>query len=244
MISLDSNLSEIWSIINTPSPQSKNNDERIEFLTFQLQKLVDKIPTEDFVSLEPTVVPPKWLQAGLKRFCHLRVHHIKILSQIGTFGSIRDFISQPASAKSLLTSAVKSVDLHSEMVDAGETSPLLLPTAVKLLLSSLSIMLFTVSHRPEEYGPMCSKPFQTAINILHNLQNCVKDLDLKIWSTLEVLEKIAELARRHPLRHRRPCSIARKAPATTSIKELKENPLVKGTCLTSSPRQIQNCSVY
>ena len=114
MISLDSNLSEIWSIINTPSSQSKNNDERIEFLTFQLQKLVDKIPTEDFVPLEPTVIPPKWLQAGLKHFCHLRVHHIKILSQIGTFGSLRDFISQPSSAKSLLTSAVKSVDLHSK----------------------------------------------------------------------------------------------------------------------------------
>ncbi|KAJ6158301.1 hypothetical protein N7485_011127 [Penicillium canescens] len=191
MISLDSNLSEIWTLVNAPSSQTKNNAERIEFLTFQLQKLVDKIPTEDFVSPEPTVIPPAWLQTGLKHFCHLRVHHIRILTQIGAFGSLRDLISLPASAKSLLTAAAKSVDLHSRMADAGEISPFLLPTAVKLLLTSLSIMLFSVSHRPEEYGPMCSKPFQTAIIILHNLQNCVKDLDSKIFSTLEVLEKIA-----------------------------------------------------
>ena len=127
------------------------------------------------------------------------------------------------------------------MVDAGEISPLLLPTAVKLLLTSLSIMLFTVSHRPEEYGPMCSKPFQTAINILHNLQNCVKDLDLKIWSTLEVLEKIAGISEASHSKTLAP--VFNRKESTRNNVYIKENPFVKGPCLTSSRRQIQNCSV-
>lgn len=93
MISLDRNLSKTWTVVNAPSSQSKNNEERVEFHNFQLQKLVDKIPTGHFKSLEATVTPPPWLQAGLKKFCRLRVHHVKILTQISASGSIRDLIS-------------------------------------------------------------------------------------------------------------------------------------------------------
>lgn len=180
MISLDRNLSETWIIINAPSSQSKYNGERVEFLDFQLQKLVNNIPTEDFKTLEPTVVPPPWLRAGLKRFCRLRVHYIKILTHIGTSGSIRDLISQPKPARALVASAAESVDLYLEMMNAGEISPLVLPTAIKILLSSLSIMVFAVSHFPEEYGPFCSKPFHTAVNILSDVQSYIKDPVLNI----------------------------------------------------------------
>lgn len=196
MISLDRNLSETWTAVNAPSPQIKNNEERVEFLNFQLQKLVGKIPKEDFKNLEPTVTPPPWLQAGLKRFCHLRIHHIKLLTQISASGSIRDLISNPISTTTLITAAAKSVDLHLEMVNAGEISPLVLPTMVKLLLTSLSIMMFAVSHRPEEYGSRCSKPFQTAIHILSDVQSYVKDPNLNVWGTLHILEKVVEASRR------------------------------------------------
>ncbi|KAJ6142436.1 hypothetical protein N7471_001889 [Penicillium samsonianum] len=192
MISLDRNLSEIWTLVNAPASLSKNNEEQVEFLNFQLQKLIDKMPTEDFKSLEPTVVPPSWLQAGLKQFCRLRVHHIKILTHIGTSGSIRDLISDPKSTRTLVAVAAQSVDLHLEMVNTGEISPLVLPTAIKLLLSSLSIMLFAVSHCPEEYGSLYSKRFQAAIDILSDVQHTVKDPDLNILGTLEVMEKITE----------------------------------------------------
>ncbi|KAJ6105105.1 hypothetical protein N7523_010179 [Penicillium sp. IBT 18751x] len=192
MISLDRVLSDIWTLINTPSSQLKVNDERIEFLNFQLQKLIDNMPTEDFKSLEPTVDPPPCLQAGLKRFCRLRVHHIKILTRIGTSGSIKDLISQPKSAGALVPLAVQSVDLHVEMANAGGISPLLLPTAIKLLLSSLSITLLGVSHCPEEHGLMCSKPLHTAIGILSDVKSYVKDPDLNISGMLAALAKVAE----------------------------------------------------
>ena len=192
MISLDRILSEIWTLINAPSSQSNNIKEQIEFLEFQLQKLIDKVPREDFRALEPTVVPPPLLQAGLKRFYWLRVHHIRILTRVGTSGSIRDSISNPESTKALVAAAAQSVDLHMQMVNAGEISPLLLPTAIKLLLISLSVMLFAVSHFPEDYGSLYSKHFQAAIDILSDVQAVIKDPDLNIPGTLEVLEKIAE----------------------------------------------------
>lgn len=199
MISLDRNLSETWTVVNALSAQSKNNEERVEFLNFQLQKLVDKIPTGDLKALEPTIAPPPWLQAGLKRFCHLRVHHIKILTQISASSSIRGLISNPASANNLVSAAAKSVDLHLELVNSGDISPLMLPTTIKLLLSSLSIMMFAVSHCPEEYGSLCSKPFQTAIHILSDVQSYLIDPDLNIWRTLHVLEKVVETSQRsHP----------------------------------------------
>jgi hypothetical protein len=196
MISLDRNLSETWTIVNIPSSQPKNNEERVEFLNFQLQKLVDKIPAEDFKSLEPTITPPPWLQAGLKKFCLLRVHHIKIFTQISASGSIRNLISNTTSTNTLVTAAAKSIDLHMEMVDAGEISPLMLPTMLKLLLSSLSIMMFAVSHCPDEYGPLCSKHFETAVQILSDAQSYVKDPDMTIWGTLRVLEKVVETSQR------------------------------------------------
>ncbi|KAJ5213038.1 hypothetical protein N7449_000207 [Penicillium cf. viridicatum] len=196
MITLDRNLSEIWTIVNSPSSQSKNHEERVEFLNFQLQKLVDKIPTGDFKSLEPTVAPPSWLQAGLNRFCRLRVHHIKILTQISASGSIRDLISNPTSTNNLVTAAAKSVDLHFEMVNAREISPLVLPIMIKLLLTSLSIMMFAVSRYPDEYGSLCSKPFETAIHILSDAQNYVKDPDMNILDTLRVLENVVETSQR------------------------------------------------
>ncbi|KAJ5422538.1 hypothetical protein N7491_010983 [Penicillium cf. griseofulvum] len=189
---LFANLSEIWTLVNAVSSQSNNKEEQIDFLDFQLQKLVDKVPIEEFKPLEPTVVSPPWLQAGLKRFYWLRVHHIRILIQAGKSGSISDSVSNPKYTRTLVTAAAQSVDMHMEMVNAGGISPLMLPTAIKLLLISLSVMLFAVSHFPEDYGSLYSKHFQTAIDILSDVQIFVQDPDLNIPGTLEVLEKVAE----------------------------------------------------
>ncbi|GIJ90952.1 hypothetical protein Asppvi_009917 [Aspergillus pseudoviridinutans] len=196
MISLDRNLSETWTVVNAPASQSRNNEDRVEFLNFQLQKVVDKIPTGDFTSLEPTAAPPPWLQSGLKRFCRLRVHHIKILTQISTYMSIRDLISNRASANTLVRAAAKSVDLHLEMINAGEINPLLLPTAIKLLLTSLSIMMFAVSDCPDEYASLCVQPLQSAVHILSDAQRYVEDPDLNICGTLHVLEKVIDAIQR------------------------------------------------
>lgn len=202
MLSLDRNLSETWTACNNnlSTPHAKNTSERADFLNFQLQKLVDKIPADDFKSLEPTVSPPSWLQSGLKRFCRLRAHHIKILTHISASGSMRDLILNPTSTRTLVTAAAKSVDLHLEIANAGEISPLVLSSTIKLLLSSLAIMMFVVSHFPEEYGPLCGKPFQTAIQILSHPQSYVKDRDLNIQGTLHVLEKIVETTQRSDCR--------------------------------------------
>lgn len=196
MISLDRNLSETWNIVNNPSSQSRTTEERVEFLNFQLQKLVDRMPAGDFQLLEPTIAPPQWLQAGMKKFYRLRAHHINILTQISASGSVRNLISNPTSANTLMVAAAKSVNLHLEMVNAGEISPLIFSTMLKLLLTSLSLMMFAVLHYPDDYGPLCSMPFETAIQILGDAQSYIRDPDLNICGTLNVLEKVFEASQR------------------------------------------------
>lgn len=194
MISIDRSLSETWVIINSPSPQRKENRERVEFLNFQLQNLINNIPTEEFTPLEPALYSPKWLRVGLKLFCRLRVHHIKMLNYVGSFDSIRDLISQPQSARVLVTSAAEAVIIALEMMNnnGGKTSPLLLPSAFKFLLSSLSFILLVVSHYPTQYRAMCSKPFHAAIGMLKKMQGIVKDPSLDICGAIQELQKIAE----------------------------------------------------
>lgn len=199
MISLDRNLSETWAIINSPSPQIKENRERVEFLNFQLQKLVNNIPTDEFTPLDPSLDSPAWLRVGLKLFCRLRVHYIKMLNYVGSFDSIQDLISQPQSARMLVTSAAEAVNITLEMVDnGGKTSPLLLPSAFKFLLSSLSFMLLVASHYPTQYRALCSKPFYAAIDMLNNMQGAVNDSILNICGALQELRKIAEVIQLPP----------------------------------------------
>ncbi|KAI9039006.1 uncharacterized protein KD926_009990 [Aspergillus affinis] len=168
------------------------HDRDIDMSTLRL-KLVASLPTGDFTPFEPTVKPPPWLQTGLQRFCRLRVHHIKMLNYIGSFDSLRGLISQPQAARALISSATESVELHLEMMNDGGTSPLLIPLAIKFLLSAVSFMILVVSHYPEEYGPLCTKPFHAAIEILHNAQQSRKDPSLDVSSTLEELRRIAEV---------------------------------------------------
>lgn len=200
MISLDRNLSETWAIINSPSSQAKEIRERVEFLNFQLQKLVNNIPTDELTPLEPTLDSPAWLRVGLKLFCRLRVHHIKMLNYVGSFDSIKDLISQPQSARALVTSALEVVDITLEMMNncGGKTSPLLLPSAFKFLLSSLSFMLLVISHYPTQYRQLCSKPFHAAIDMLNNMQGVVKDPSLDVCGAIQELRKIAETIQLQP----------------------------------------------
>lgn len=198
MISLDRNLSETLVIINAPSSLSKDSSERVEFLGFQLQKFVSSMTAEDFTPLEPSIASPPWLQVALKRFTRLRVHHIKVLAYIGTFGSIGNLISQPQSAKCLIAFAAGSVDMYIELVTNGRTSALILPSATKILLSSLSFMLLAVSQSPAEYGPICVGPFHTAIDMLGNMQGSIQDPSLDIPGTLEELRRFAEIIQLPP----------------------------------------------
>lgn len=200
MISLDRNLSETWVIINAPSSQSKDSRERVEFLNFQLQKFVSSMSTGDFTPLAPSVVSPPWLRVSLKRFARLRVHHIKVLAYVGTFSSIKDLISQPQAAKGLITLAAESVDIYMEMMNDGGISPLILPSAIKILLSALSFMLLAVSQSATEYGPLCTKPFHTAIDILGHAQWSNKDPSIDICRTLEQLRSFAEIIQLSPFK--------------------------------------------
>jgi hypothetical protein len=193
MISLDRNLSETWAIVNGSKSQSGETFGRAEFLSFQLQKLVDSMPSADFAPPGPSVNPPAWLRSGLRHFCNLRVHHIKMLNYVASFQSIDDLISQPGSARTLLNSAADSVDIQQELMLSGQgSSPLLRPSAVKLLLSSLFFMLLVASRYPADCAPLCSKPFHTAIDILVNVQSTVKDPGLDIGGALDELQRIAK----------------------------------------------------
>jgi hypothetical protein len=201
MIAIDRSLSETWAIVNTPTPQSEKSRERVEFLNFQLQKLVSSLPIADFTPPKPSVNPPPWLDLQLKQFCHLRVHYIRLLNYICSFKSLTDLLSDPHSARKLLTSAAESIDIQQGMMLSaaareGEAdsspSPLILPSAIKILVCSVSFMLLAVSHYPAEYASLCSDSFYTAREILTNAQSTVKDSDLDIRGTLEELQRIAD----------------------------------------------------
>lgn len=56
--------------------------------------------------------------------------------------------------------------------------------------------MFVVTHFPEEYGPLCSKAFQTARQILSDPQSYVNNRDLNIHGTLHALEKTVETSQR------------------------------------------------
>ncbi|CEL11546.1 hypothetical protein ASPCAL14647 [Aspergillus calidoustus] len=201
MIAIDRSLSETWAIVNSPTPQSEKSRERVEFLNFQLQKLVSSLPIADFTPPKPSVNPPPWLDLQLKQFCHLRVHYIRLLNYICSFKSLTDLLSDPHSARKLLTSAAESIDIQQGMMLSaaareGEAdsspSPLILPSAIKILVCSVSFMLLAVSHYPADYAPLCSDSFYTAREILTNAQITVKDSDLDIRGTLEELQRIAD----------------------------------------------------
>lgn len=198
MISLDKVLSKICNLTNAASSNTNHSRERFEFLSFQLQQIVDKAPTGDFKSLEPTIISPPWLQQGLKGLFHLRVNHTKTLIHMRTFSSWHGVISHPRSAKALISLAKSSVDVHQEMCTAGNITPFLLPTVIKLLLSSISTMVLLVSYSPEDYGTLCSEPFYTAIHILSKSNPCVQAPGLYAWGTLGDLEKIAQKAHMPP----------------------------------------------
>ncbi|KAL2795243.1 hypothetical protein BJX66DRAFT_337028 [Aspergillus keveii] len=204
MIAIDRTLSETWAIVNTPTPQSEKSRERVEFLNFQLQKLVGSLPKADFTPPKPSVNPPPWLDLQLKQFCHLRVDYIKLLNYIGSFKSLTNLLSEPQSAHKLLTLAAGTIEIQQGMMPSanvreGEansshspcSSPLILPSAIKMLLSSVSFMLLAVSHYPAEYAPLCSDSFHTATEILTAAQETVKDPDLDIRGALEELQWIA-----------------------------------------------------
>jgi hypothetical protein len=205
MVAIDRSISESWAIINKPTPHSEKTCEHAEFLNFQLQKVVSSLPMSDFTPPNPSVNPPPWLDLQLKQFCQLRVHYIRLLNYIGSFKSLTDLLSDPHSARRLLTSAAESIEIqqgimmssaaHEGEVNSGRSaspSPLILPSAIKILLSSVSFMLLAVSHYTAEYAPLCSDSFYTATEILIAAQDTVKDPDLDIGGTLEELQRIAD----------------------------------------------------
>jgi hypothetical protein len=113
---------------------------------------------------------------------------------VGSFDSIEELISQPQSARTLITSAAEAVDVTLEMMNTcGKISPLLLPSVFKFLLSSLSFMLLVVSHYPTQYRALCSRPFHAAIDMLNNMQGLVKDPSLDIGGALQELRKLAQV---------------------------------------------------
>ncbi|KUL87648.1 hypothetical protein ZTR_05818 [Talaromyces verruculosus] len=115
--------------------------------------------------------------------------------------TLLDLISQPQSARTLVTFALEGVDITLEMMNNsdGKTSPLLLPSAFKFLLSSLSSMLLVVSHYPTQYRQLCSKPFHAAIDMLNNnMQGVVKDPSIDICGAIQELLEIAEIIRLPP----------------------------------------------
>lgn len=205
MVAIDRSVSESWAIINKPTPHSEKTCEHAEFLNFQLQKVVSSLPMSGFTPPHPSVNPPPWLDLQLKQFCQLRVQHIRLLNYIGSFKSLTDLLSDPHDARKLLTSAAESIEIQqgimmSAAAQEGEVnsgpsvspSPLILPSAIKILLSSVSFMLLAVSHYTAEYAPLCSDSFYTAIEILIAAQDTVKDPDLDISGTLEELQRIAD----------------------------------------------------
>ncbi|KAL4874501.1 cytochrome P450 [Aspergillus karnatakaensis] len=198
-VALNRTLADIWELVNADSQPTMNRRDRAEFLSFQLQKLADKVPTQGFETLDPKIDMPAWLQTALKGVFDLRVMQARMLIHIGTFASVQEILAQPPATSRLIDLVRGSVDLHMEMMDAQIIRPLIYPILVALLLSQLSFLLLAVSYSPQDYGQLCSGPFHTAIYIFSQLYPWVTAPGSDSGSALRDLETIADQAQMPPL---------------------------------------------
>ncbi|KFY86577.1 hypothetical protein V500_07540 [Pseudogymnoascus sp. VKM F-4518 (FW-2643)] len=187
MIGLNRIHSEIVELVNSSAPENKETDERAEYLDFRVQKLVESIPQSGFFPPESTVVPLHSKQVALETFFQLRTSHIRMLTHIRSLSSSHALAYRPRSARTLISLAKSTVDLHVKAIKHGGVDRLLRPTLDKLLMSSISCMFLAASYDPSEYGPMCCNDFHAALNTLSQSEFRLNRLNSNIWCTLDDL---------------------------------------------------------
>ncbi|KAK0122020.1 hypothetical protein ONS95_010285 [Cadophora gregata] len=190
MIGLSRVQFEIIELINSSTPENKEDDERAEFFDFRVQKLVESIPQNGFFPPDSDVVPLPSRQTALKALFQLRASHIRMLTHIRCLSSSQALACRPQSARTLVSLVKFTVDLHGKTLKLGGLSRLLRSTFDKLLMGSVSCMFLTASHDPKEYGPMCCSHFHTALNILSQSDFRLNGWHSKMWCTLDDLRKI------------------------------------------------------
>lgn len=187
--------SEVWDLENRT-----NNCERADFLSFQLQRVVDKIPMGNFTPLEPEIMPPAWLNASLKHLLQLRVNHAKMLIYVQKFSSLEEMLSHPQHTISLISLAKSSIELQKEITGLPQTgsSPLLFPSTITFLLSSLSFLLLAISYSPQVYSTPCNEAVYTAMDILAKSYPWVKAPGRESWGSLSDLKAMLATAQTPP----------------------------------------------
>ncbi|KAH6694792.1 hypothetical protein BKA61DRAFT_584130 [Leptodontidium sp. MPI-SDFR-AT-0119] len=192
MIGLSRIHSEIVELVNSSTRETKENDERAEYLDFRVQKLVEGITQNEFFPPDSAAVPLPSRQIALKALFHLRTSHVRMLTHIRSLSSSQALACRPQSARTLVSLAKFTVDLHAKSIKLGGISRLLRSTFDKLLMGSISCMFLAASHDPKEYGPMCCSHFHTALNILSQSEFRLNGWHSKIWCTLDDLRTIGE----------------------------------------------------
>ncbi|KAL4878054.1 hypothetical protein BJY04DRAFT_221410 [Aspergillus karnatakaensis] len=194
--------SEVWDLENYKSSNRTNSCDRADFLTFQLERVVDKMPMGNFVPLEPDVTPPSWLNTSLKHLIQLRVNHAKMLVFVQTFSSLEEMLSHPQYTTSLISLAKSSIEVQKEIMGLPKTgsSPLLFPSTITLLLSSLSFLLLAISYSPQVYNTPCNEAVYTAMDILAKSYPWVKAPGRESWGSLGDLKSMLMTAQTPPER--------------------------------------------
>ncbi|KAH8588863.1 hypothetical protein B0O99DRAFT_600371 [Bisporella sp. PMI_857] len=115
MIGLNRTHSEIIELANFSTPENKETDERVEYLDFRVQKLVESIPQNGFFPLDSTFVPLHSSQIALKRsssFIYMRRQsHL-----VGDFHATLNTLSQTEFRLNRLNSKIWLIVTSSEGV--------------------------------------------------------------------------------------------------------------------------------
>lgn len=192
MVALNRIHAEIIELINSSSTEKKESDERAEYLDFRVQKLVEGIPQTGFFPPESAVVHQSSRQMALKALFQLRTNHIRMLTHIPSLSSAQALACRPRSARTLISLARSTVELHTATIMVDGVSRFIRPIFDKILMGSVSCMFLAASYDPGEYGPMCSNDFHSALDTLSQCDFSLSGLKSKIWCTLEDLRSIGQ----------------------------------------------------
>ncbi|KAI0468465.1 hypothetical protein F4859DRAFT_205157 [Xylaria cf. heliscus] len=194
MVRVDRVLGEIMALMNSsPGPGRKEIDERLEFLAYRLEKIVENVQDVTLFPAEILARLPPTTQVVMQQIIAIRITHARMLARIKCVKDLEAFSCRSQSAHSLVSLAISSIDQHQKVfstiseIGATRAFRFLLE---RLLGMSVSVLIAAASYNPQVYAPKCRSAFHTALDLLTTFQS--QGPSTIISCSLAKLRKIGE----------------------------------------------------
>lgn len=193
MVSLNPINAEVFSLINATSPDDTISSERMKYLDFRVQELVENIDQERFVgSCASSDGTPSLMEMLMKSLFKLRVTQIRIMTRINALSSTDACQYQSKSVRTLVSLAQTMVTLYLEILATGKLSQFLRQPFDRMVMSSVCYIFLAACYNPNEYGPMCRGNYYTAISFLSQANYRLCEGDIHPWCNLVDLQRLPE----------------------------------------------------